>query len=259
MRVIMSACLLALLCAIGTDHATAQQPAPPSPAPAPAPAAKPPAAPAVAPAPKPAAASPTTPPAAAAPAAPIPEPTGIEGFRSARFGQSETQVRAAIRDDFKLNDAAITGATHPLEQTRSLSIKVRDLVAHSGEAQVAYVFGFRSKTLIQVNILWNAPDPAGAEIVIGIGNALRDYFVGQTARFVKEQVKTNVQLTDGRILLFQGTDDKSRAIELVMVWAPRPQVQGQPADPRPGSAQLRLLYVLSPGNSDIQRIQPGSF
>ncbi|MBV9834705.1 MAG: hypothetical protein JO055_09880 [Alphaproteobacteria bacterium] len=239
------------------DHATAQQPAPPSPAPAPtpapAPAAKPPAAPAVAPAAKPAA----TPPTATAPA--VPEPTGIEGFRSARFGQTETQVRAAIKEDFKLNDAAITAATHPLEQTRSLSIKVRDLVAHSGEAQVAYVFGFRSKTLIQVNILWNAPDPAGAEIVIGIGNALRDYFVGQTTRFVKEQVKTNVQLADGRILLFQGTDDKAHAVELVMVWAPRPQVQGQPADPRPGSAQLRLLYVLSPGNSDIQRIQPGSF
>src|SRR5689334_21708725 len=128
MRVIMSACLLAVLCAIGTDHATAQQAAPPSPAPmpAPAPAAKPPAAPAVAPAAKPSA-LPTTPPTAAAT---IPEPTGIEGFRSARFGQTESQVRTAIKDDFKLNDAAITAATHPLEQTRSLSIKVRDLVAH---------------------------------------------------------------------------------------------------------------------------------
>ena len=252
MRLILSACLLAALCAIGLDHATAQQTAPPSPAPAPTPAPKP-APPATAPAAKPAAAAPA--PAATAPA----EPTGIDGFRSARFGQTEDQVRAAIKADFKVNDAAITAATHPLEQTRSLSVKVRDLVAHSGEAQVAYVFGFRSKTLIQVNILWNAPDPAGAEVVIGIGNALRDYFVSQATRFVKEQVKSNVQLADGRILLFQGTDDKSRAVELVMVWAPRPQVQGQPADPRPGSAQLRLLYVLAPGNSDIQRIQPGSF
>lgn len=243
MRQILSAGLFYLLCTIGPDHAIAQQPASPAPTPAPAPAPA---------APKPA------PPPAAKPPAPA-EHTGIDGFRSAKFGQTEAQVRAAIKDDFKLNDAAIKGATHPLEQTRSLSIAVRDLVANSGEAQIAYVFGFRSKTLIQVNILWNAPDPASAEIVIGIGNALRDYFVSQTSRFVKEQVKTNVQLADGRILLFQGTDDKARAVELVMVWAPRPQVQGQPADPRPGSAQLRLLYVLSPGNSDIQRIQPGSF
>lgn len=186
-------------------------------------------------------------------------PSGVEGFRSARFGATEAQVRAAIREDFKLTDAAIKAATHPLEQTRSLSISVRDLVAHSGEAQVAYVFGFRSKTLIQVNILWNAPDPASTEIVIGVGNALRDYLAGQTTRFVKEQVKTNVQLPDGRILLFQGADEKGRAIELVMVVAARPPVQGQPADPRPGSAQLRLLYVLAPGKSDIQRIQPGQF
>jgi hypothetical protein len=212
MRVMMSACLLILVCAIGLGEAVAQQ-----------------------------------------------APTGVEGFRSARFGATEAQVRAAIREDFKLNDAAIKAATHPLEQTRSLSINVRDLVAHSGEAQVAYVFGFRSKTLIQVNILWNAPDPASTEIVIGAGNALRDYFVGQTTRFVKEQVKTNVQLPDGRILLFQGADDKGRAIELVMVVAARPAAQGQPADPRPGSAQLRLLYVLAPGNSDIQRIGPGQF
>lgn len=186
-------------------------------------------------------------------------PTGVEGFRSAKFGATEAQVRAAIREDFKLADAAIKAATHPLEQTRSLSISVRDLVANSGEAQVAYVFGFRSKTLIQVNILWNAPDPASTEIIIGAGNALRDYFAGQATRFVKEQMKTNVQLPDGRILLFQGADEKGRAVELVMVVAARPPVQGQPADPRPGSAQLRLLYVLAPGNSDIQRIQPGQF
>lgn len=232
MRLMLSACLLVVLYAAGIDHATAQQPAAPTP----------------------------TPPTAAPKPAPVAtEPAAVDGFRSARFGQTEAQVRAAIREDFKLADTAIKAATHPLEQTRSLSIVVRDLVPNSGEAQVAYVFGFRSKTLIQVNILWNAADPAGAEIVIGAGNALRDYFIGQTTRFVKEQVKANVQLPDGRILLFQGADDKGRAIELVMVVAARPPVQGQPADSRPGSAQLRLLYVLAPGNSDIQRIGPGQF
>lgn len=204
-----------------------------------------------------------TPAPAAPPAAPTPpEPkagNGIDGFRSARFGMTEAQVRAAIREDFKIADAAMKAATHPLEQTRSLSITVRDLIPNSGDAQVAYVFGFRSKTLIQVNILWNASDPAGTEIVIGVGNALRDYFIGQIDRFVKDQAKANVQLPDGRILLFQGADEKGRAVELVMVVAARPPVKGQPADPRPASAQLRLLYVLAPGNSDIQRLQPGQF
>lgn len=219
MRAMLSVMLLISLASAGSPHVAAQQ---------------------------------TTPPA-------TPAASGIEGFRSAKFESTEAQVRKAIRDDFKIADTAIKAAIHPLEQTRSLSITVRDLFANSGDAQVAYVFGFRSKTLIQVNILWNAPDPASAETIIAAGNALRDYFVGQAARFVKEMVKTNVQLPDGRILLFQGADDKGRAVELVMVAAARPQVQGQPADPRPGSAQLRLLYVLAPGNSDIQRIQPGQF
>jgi hypothetical protein len=76
---------------------------------------------------------------------------------------------------------------------------------------------------------------------------------------VKDQIKANVQLPDGRILLFRGVDEKGRAIELVMVVAAKPPVQGQAPDSRAGSAQLRLVYVLAPDAPDIQRIQPGQF
>lgn len=242
MRVIMTAYLLAVLCAIGVAPAAAQ------PAAAPAPAAKP-----------PAAVQPKPPAAAPAPAAPAADQTGVEGFRSARFGQTEAQVRAAIKEDFKLNDAAIKVVTQPVEQTRMLTIVVRDLVAGSGEAQVTYVLGFRSKTLMLVNIQWNAPDTAGAELLTGVGTTLRDYFIAQSTRFVKEQTKANVSLPDGRNVLFHGADDKGRIVELLLTLHGKPAVQGQPADPRAASATLRLVYVLAPGNSDVQRIQPGQF
>lgn len=188
-----------------------------------------------------------------------PAPTTIDGFRSAKFGATDAQVRAAIKADFKVNDAAIKASTHPVEQTLMLTVAARDLVAGSGEAQVTYVFGFKSKTLMLVNILWTASDQAGAEVLIGVGSALRDYFLAQTTRFVKEQTKANVSLPDGRNVLFHGADDKGHAVELLLALTAKPPVQGQPADTRPASAQLRLVYVLSPTNTDIQRIQPGQF
>lgn len=188
-----------------------------------------------------------------------PAPTGIEGFRSAKFGATEAQVRAAIHADFKIPNTAIKSTTNPVEQTLMLTIAARDLVAGSGEAQVTYVFGFRSKTLMLVDIRWAAADQAGAETLIGVGSALRDYFLAQPTRFVKEQTKANVSLPDGRNVLFHGVDDKGRAVELLLELVGKPPVQGQPADTRPGAARIRLVYVMSPSNSDIQRIQPGQF
>src|SRR5262245_48533831 len=75
----------------------------------------------------PAAPPPAPPPAAPAPAAPAtpksdPTETAVDGFRSARFGMTEAQLRAAIKSDFKVADAAIKVFTHPVEQTRVLQV-----------------------------------------------------------------------------------------------------------------------------------------
>ncbi|HEX2891261.1 hypothetical protein [Vineibacter terrae] len=185
--------------------------------------------------------------------------SGIDGFRSARFGMTEAQVREAIRQDFKLADAAIKATKHPVEQTRVLQVVVRDLVGSSGEAQVAYVLGVKSKTLIQVNVLWTAADTAAAETVMGVANALRDYFQAEASRFKKDSVTANARLPDGRIVVFRGADEKGRAIELILAVAPSSAPAAGPAAPRPVGVQLRLTYVLSPENPDIHRIQPGNF
>src|SRR5438105_4930964 len=48
-------------------------------------------------------------------------PAAIEGFRNARFGMSEEQVRQAIRKDFPAAPAKPTSALHPAEKTTVLS------------------------------------------------------------------------------------------------------------------------------------------
>ena len=210
-------------------------------------------------------AAPPPPPAAPGPGAP-PAPKGdpaaetaVEGFRSARFGMTEAQLRAAIKSDFKVADNAIKAATHPVEQTRVLQVAVRDLVAIGGEAQIHYVLGFRSKTLIQINVLWSATDPTGVETVVAVAGALRDLFVsqGQSGRFKKESIVLNARAQDGAVVVFRGADDKNRTVQLLFASA-------QAAPPAPGKAaqvgaQVRLMYILSPDNPDIQRPQSGQF
>ncbi len=206
-------------------------------------------------------AAPTPPPTVPGPAAPKGEPTaetGVDGFRSARFGMTEAQLRAAIKSDFKVADNAIKAATHPVEQTRFLQVAVRDLVAIGGEAQVHYVLGFRSKTLIQINVQWTATDPDGIDTVRAVAAALRDLFASQAqaGRFAKDSIATNVRAQDA-LIVFQGSDDKKRTVRLLFESAQAPPAA--PGRPPQVIARVRLMYMLSADNPDIQRPQSGQF
>src|SRR5712671_2314720 len=74
----------------------------------------------------------------------------VTGFRSAKFGMSEADVRAAIVKDFGVKPEAIRAETNASEQTLVLLIKAPDVLPGGGSAEVSYVLGFKSKTLIQV-------------------------------------------------------------------------------------------------------------
>jgi len=208
-------------------------------------------------------ATPTPPSTTTGPAAPSAgEPaaeTAVEGFRSARFGMNEVQLRAAIKSDFKLADAAIKITTHPVEQTRVLQVAVRDLVAAGSETQVHYVLGFRSKTLIQVNLLWTATDAAGVEVAAAVAGALRDLFVsqGQSGRFKKDSIVLNARAPDGSVVVFRAADEKNHTVQLLFASAQAaPAAAGRPAAV---GAQVRLMYIQSVDNPDIQRPRSGQF
>src|SRR5260370_29511235 len=66
------------------------------------------------------------------PSPPVGPPAQIEGFRQARFGMTEEQVRQAIRKDFPGAAAKLTSAVHPSEKTTVLSLSVVDLPPHTG-------------------------------------------------------------------------------------------------------------------------------
>ena len=107
-------------------------------------------------------------------------PAPVDGFRQARFGMSEEQVRQAVRKDFPALAAKLTSAVHPSEKTTVLSLTVADLLPHTSSARVSYIFGYRSKKLIQINIIWASDgSTASDETVVGTANSLRDYFAAR--------------------------------------------------------------------------------
>ena len=98
----------------------------------------------------------------------------IEGFRSAKFKMSMDQVKQAIYQDFKLGDDKIDTIKHPTEKTNSLAVTVENILPDSGKSRVVYVFGYKTKALIQVNILMGHPvdKDATPQQIVDSGNML---------------------------------------------------------------------------------------
>src|SRR5271165_1653939 len=192
------------------------------------------------------------------PTPPAGPPVTIDGFRQARFGMSEEQVRQAIRKDFPAAAAKLTSAVHPSEKTTVLSLTVADLLPHTGNARISYILGYRSKKLGQVNIIWASDGtPAGDETVVGIANSLRDYFTSEN--FKPESVVTNHQLAANAILVFRGNDDQNRMVALLLNGAAASARSEEKKAPKPPPLTLELSYIEDAAHPDIFKIGKGQF
>ena len=99
----------------------------------------------------------------------------VNGFRSAKFGFSERSVYKAIKKDFKISNKNISRVVHPTQKTVTLGINVNRLIAGSGPSKVFYVFGYKSKKLIHISVVWGSSveKKPNAEVVISTANQLR--------------------------------------------------------------------------------------
>lgn len=212
-----------------------------------APAAPPAAAPGTAAAP-PATAVPLPPPAAPGPA--------IKGFRSARFGMTEADVRAAIAHDFHLPSSAVHRSQNPVGRTAILSVRVADLAPDTARAIVSYVFGYHSHALIEVNIIWSKASDAHltpAQLTV-IGARLQAYFSAEA--FPRARTATNVPLPDG-LLLFRTSDAAGRAIALILSGPIKKEAKSGKRVLTPST--LSLAYAADAAHPDVFRLKKGSF
>jgi hypothetical protein len=199
---------------------------------------------------------------AATPAAPNLAATTAEviGFRSARFGMTENEVRTAIGKDFNLKGDAIKAETNRNEQTRILTARVQDVLPGGGGAEVSYVFGFKTKKLIQVGLSWSkaTDDKITPEQLFSNSTVLRSHFLA--AGYKPDTVATNMPISGG-LLMFRGSDANERTT-LLILQGTLSQAEKNPS----GSDQrvltptgLLLFYVADAKAPDVYRLPAGSF
>ena len=177
----------------------------------------------------------------------------IDGFRSAQFGMNERDVMKAIYKDFKISRKMVSRIEHPTEKTLSLGISVEKLLPNSGPAKVFYILGHKSKRLIHINVIWGRPatPKPNAENVVAVANQLRNHLAQKS--YQKEGLALNAQLSEGIILVFQGLDNKGRAVKLVLV-----NPKGDP-EKAGENISLTLSYIEKPNKPDVFRIKDGDF
>jgi hypothetical protein len=193
--------------------------------------------------------------AAAQEATPTPAPAEIAGFRSARFGMGESDVRAAISNDFGLGDDAVRVVPNQLDGTTILSVEVTDLIPATGLARVNYVLGYASLSLTRVNVVWGTPvNPAAtAADMTKIAVLLQRYF--DSLGLVPETIIRSRRLQNGTVILFAGADAAGRAVAVVYREAEVTKQDGT----KQTVFLLRLSYVEKPSDPDIYRLEPGTF
>ena len=178
----------------------------------------------------------------------------IDGFRSAKFGMTMEVVKKAIQQDFGIPGKKINTIKHPTEQTESLAFTVEKLLPDAGKSRVVYVFGYKTKRLIQVNILIGHPVDTDAtpQQIVDSGNLLGNHFFKK--RYQEDGLVAHARLNDGSILIFRGKDQRGRMV-LLRLSNPQPNEKNN----EDLKITLSLSYIEKPGQPDAYKLKDGDF
>jgi hypothetical protein len=187
----------------------------------------------------------------------------VTGFRDARFGMTEAEVRATVKKSFAVKDTDIKTGSNPTEGTALLIVRVDSLDPGPGPATITYIFGNKSKKLIQVNVVWGEDAPnnsSDANAIVGAGTRLERYFQGFSWR--KDATRVGVPVGENTVVLFAGEDEKKGAVRLVVdgikYQVNREGKETTSPDPK-RAPKLVINYIGDRENPDIAKIEPGKF
>ena len=128
------------------------------------------------------------------------------------------------------------------------------MLSEGGKAVVGYVFGYNSKTLIQVNVVWGKPVESNpdARNIVNNANRLRSHFIKK--KYQKDGYVTNAKMDESRIIVFRGKDQEGRMVLMILTDPEKNEKKGFFRD-----ITLRLSYILQPDSPDILTIKEGDF
>jgi len=181
----------------------------------------------------------------------------ITGFRNATFGMTQAQVRDAIEAEFHVPASAITEGTNPIQRTGVLTVTVPALIPGGGAASIAYVFGYQSQKLIEINVVWSKQiDPnTTAQMIYQNGESLQQYFASED--FPPQRSSGNI-VTSAGILLFRATDPSGNAVVLILSG----NTSKDPKTPDKtmlDPTTLTLAYAENAQHPDVFKLSQGSF
>jgi len=139
----------------------------------------------------------------------------VLGFRDARFGMTESEVRLSAKTSFRIDDGDMTLSANAIDGTTKLIVHVRMLESGLGDGRVEYVFGYKQHKLFQVNVVWGADglQPSNNGLIAGAAR-LQRYFLG--FGWANRSVRTGIRIDDRSVVLFGGADGKGRTVSLVI-------------------------------------------
>ncbi|MCB1520298.1 MAG: hypothetical protein KDJ37_06965 [Hyphomicrobiaceae bacterium] len=187
----------------------------------------------------------------------------VDGFRSAKFGMGEAEVRSAAAKDFGMAPDAIQRVENPADGTAGLVARLDKLEPAPGPATVTYVFGASSKKLVQVNVVWLSQGDEAKKYrldYIGAAQRLASYFIKH--RWRDDTVLTGVRIGPDSMVAFIGKDEQGRAVEVRLDGVPLfKDKSGEPINQGAllGPVRLRLSYASETEKPDIKRIPKGAF
>lgn len=185
----------------------------------------------------------------------------IKGFRSAAFGMTPAQVKAAIAADFGASTKLQEGA-NPADGTRFILASVDHLDPGPGAAQIGYVFGAASKTLATINVVWTTHGEATAPqraAIAQAGQQIAAYFQSGPPPAKAAPV---VAIGTNGLQLYAAVDHKNAAVEVSIDGVAYETGEGAKkvtSPPPKGPATLRVAYLADVDKPDTKALKPGSF
>jgi hypothetical protein len=140
----------------------------------------------------------------------------VTGFRDARFGMTEAEVREAAKKTFGVDDGRMMLTTDPVSGDTKLIVHVHELEAGLGVGRVEYLFGYRQHQLFQVNVVWGRDTNPLLDNgnMLAAAMRLQGYFLGFD--WAPGTIQIAVPLDERAVLLFGGADRNNGAVSVVV-------------------------------------------
>ncbi len=168
----------------------------------------------------------------------------LTGFRSARFGMTQDEVRAAVKRDFG-PDAALAAIDPGDPGKTALQFSLLQLNPGPGPATIVYLFNAATGRLVHVNVGWvTGSDPGELHrlAIATAGQRLQTYFNALTPKLC--EADTGGVIGPAKVLLYRGRDSTGRWVEVTVdgIRFETPAASADPTEPLQGPAALRVSY-----------------